>query len=395
MIPGRKESLPVRVLILAWGFSIHAWRRIRIFTEDSDYSVTVVSSHNYGLEGAVNVLLHEDRSDSRGKISSNKAVLAFHELMKLAKDAFILRKTVKEFRPQVIILQTLLYPCYLAFLMPKSIPIVITFWNGDVLFWSTRTGTERIFKKRFVLHGVTRAKALTVNSRAAMDACRAYGVSERRVHLIRYPGVDREKFRPAEKSVAREKLNITAGKVVFCPRGLGGYLNSDVIMESAAGVINIHPDTLFLFVSGAGAGEYLKEYQERAKRLGIDKHFRWDGQIPWDLMPLYYNASDLMVSISSHDSLPNCMMEALACEVPVIMGDIPQIRDWIVDGKNGFLVPPRNPEDLTRKILEVLDLEAHRIRRITEKGRELVAREFDSSIHSEHIKNLVREVAKS
>jgi glycosyltransferase involved in cell wall biosynthesis len=388
------QSSPVRVLFLAWGFSIHAWRRIRIFEQDPHFSVTVVSSHDYGFDGATNVLLHDARKNTQGKTSLNKAALAMCELKKLAKDALILRKAVRTFRPQVIFLQTLLYPCYLAFLMPKSIPIIITFWNGDVLFWSTRTGTERVFKKRFVLHGMKRAKALTVNSRAAMNACLAYGVPESRIHLIRYPGVDREKFRPAEKPVARETLRIAERKVILCPRGLGGYLNSDVIVESAAGVVKRFPDALFLFVSGAGSGEFLNQHREKIRQLGLEQHFRWEGQVPWDLMPVYYNASDLMVSISSNDSLPNCMMEALACELPVIMGDIPQIREWISDGNNGLLVPPRDPDKLSKKIVEVLELPADRINPLTENGRDLVAREFDSSIHSETIKRLVRGVAE-
>jgi len=392
---GQKQSSPVRVLVLAWGFSIHAWRRIQIFTQDPDFSVTVVSSHDYGFDGATNVLLHDARKNNQGKKSPNKAALALHELGKLAKDALTLRKAVRTFRPHVIFLQTLLYPCYLGFLMPKSIPIIITFWNGDVLFWSTRTGTERVFKKRFVLHGVKRAKALTVNSRAARNACLAYGVPESRIHLIRYPGVDRQKFRPAAKPVARETLRIASRRVILCPRGLGGYLNSDVIVDSAARVVNRFRDALFLFVSGTGAGEVLDQHRERARQLGLANHFRWDGQVPWDCMPDYYNASDLMVSISSNDSLPNCMMEALACELPVIMGDIPQIREWISDGNNGFLVPPRDPEKLSKKIVEVLELPVERISPIRKNGRDLVAREFDSSIHSEAIKHLVREITNS
>jgi len=166
-------------------------------------------------------------------------------------------------------------------------------------------------------------------------------------------------------------------------------------VESAAGVVNRYPDALFLFVSGAGGGEILDQHRERVRQLGLEDHFRWEGQVPWDRMPDYYNASDLMVSISSNDSLPNCMMEALACELPVIMGDIPQIREWISDGNNGFLVPPRDPEKLSGKIVEVLELPADRISPLTKHGRDLVARKFDSSIHSEAIKRLVREVARS
>lgn len=411
--------MPVRILVLAWGFSIHACRRIRIFESDPDYSVTVVSTHDYAFRRATNVLLHDaGRNRSRG-IESDRAevgptlsrrlqivveslsgflarfavVLLPFELLKLLKDLFILRKAVRQCRPQVIVLQTLLYPCYLAFLMPRSIPVIITFWNGDLTWWARSTGIERMCKKQLLKYGMGRATALTVNSRTAMIACRAHGVPEKKVHLIRYPGVDRQRFRPSGKAEARHALGIDASRVILCPRGIGGYLNSDVIVESTHDVVRRFPDIVFLFVSGAGDKYALRRHRDRAKELGVEKNLRWDGQVPWEEMPRYYNASDVVISISSRDSLPNCMMEALSCGTPVIMGDIPQIREWISDGENGFLVPPRDANTLSRKIMEVLGAAPERILRITETGRELVAREFDQSVNSRLIKDLVRRTA--
>lgn len=416
---GQQPYSPVRILVLSWGPSIHAWRRIRIFENDPGFSVTVASTHDFGFEQATNVLLHTVRRNRQAGSSSEgmdisrvcskeksllvenakkflarfTLVLFLYDFMKSITDAVILWKAVRKCRPQIILLQTLLYPCYLAFLLPKSIPIAITFWNGDVTWWAKSNGIERVFKKKLVIYGVRRAKALTVNSNLARDACLGYGVSDNKIHLIRYPGVERERFKPLTKAEAKIALNIDTDKVILCPRGIGGYLNSDVIVESAADVVKKVPDILFVFVSGAGGKDVLEQHQERVRKLGIEGNFRWSGQVPWERMPVYYNASDLMVSISSNDSLPNCMMEALACGTPVIMGDIPQIREWIDDGRNGFLVPPRDPRELSRKIMEVLELPQDRIRRITDMGQELVAREFDSSISTVSIKDLVRRIA--
>ena len=63
--------------------------------------------------------------------------------------------------------------------------------------------------------------------------------------------------------------------------------------------------------------------------------------------------ADVMVSVSSNDSLPNCMLETMACGVPVMMSDIPQIHEWIVDGVNGYLCSPRDPDVLTEKIRNI------------------------------------------
>ncbi|TFH30944.1 MAG: hypothetical protein E4G97_04960, partial [Deltaproteobacteria bacterium] len=286
---GRQPSSPVRVLFLSWGPSIHAWRRIRIFEGDPVFSVTVASTHDFGFERATNVLLHDARRKRQGGISSEgkdidrdgrkeRSLLVenvkkissrftlghlLYDFMKMIADAVILWKAYRKCRPQIIFLQTLLYPCYLAFLLPKSIPIVITFWNGDVTWWAKSNGIERVFKKKLVTYGVGRAAAITVNSSVARNACLGYGGSGNKIHVIRYPGVDRKRFKPSSKAEAKSALDIDAGKVILCHRGIGAYLNSDVIVESAVDVVIKIPDILFLFVSGAGDKGALVQHQER------------------------------------------------------------------------------------------------------------------------------------
>ena len=421
-----------RVLFLAWGFSIHAKRRIQIFVDDPSFEVAVVSTYDYKFERAANFLLKGVREKERicTRISQAAAALKFllissvtlkqelfwsrgfkRELLRQLKDFASFRrlvggivraaedvKTVKaaaiEFRPDVVFLQTLLYPCYLAYHLPRSIPFIVTFWNGDLTWWAQWDGIERISKEALVTHGVCRARAITLNSNIAYETCLNYGARKEKVFLIRYPGVELERFKPLEKHKARNDIGIVHDKVVLCPRGLGGYLNSDVIIEAVREVISRFPNTLFLFLSRNGNEKQWKEHMERAQWLGVEGNIRCDGQVLWEAMPTYYNASDVMVSISSYDSLPNCLLEAMACELPVIMSDLPQIRDWVTDGVNGFTVPPRNPEALSRRIIHVLEDEGEQTRIFTKYNLKLVSEFADSRKNIERIKNLVHQVTK-
>lgn len=441
---GLTVGRPVRILFLAWGDSIHARRRIGLFADDPDFSVAVASPHDYGFANAVNVRLsdaaarkeiaaalfrrqdHASRLRERGFLGANvlrlgnkvrwnyavaRALLgmrvadpAIHRFVTRSSDLMlevetgiadlrILREAAAAFRPDVVFLQTLLYPACLAYYLPSKLPIMITFWNGDVTWWARWTGAERLLKKRLVAYGVRRAAAMTVNSRAAAEACLGYGAAAANVHLIRYPGVDRARFRPGDKPGARSALGISAGKVVLCPRGLGGYLNSDVIVAAAAAVARDVPDVLFLFVSGIGGEAELASHRRLAGELGIGEKCRWDGQVPWESMPAYYAASDAMVSVSSNDSLPNCMMEAMACGVPVVLGDVPALREWVADGVNGHLVPPRDPAALAAKIVAALRDAGGLAAAFARHNDELVAREFDGARNVRAVKDLVRRVA--
>lgn len=406
-----------RVLFFAWGDSIHARRRIAIFCEDNTFEVGVVSTFHYDFKNAENFCLsvehkaNEKQSRAtRFLIRKLRAVAAktlhfslrffgdvsLEECSIFVRDFFLSRYYIKTFKPDVIFLQTLMYPSYLSYFWLNKIPMAVTFWNGDVTWWAKWTGIERAFKKQIVRHGAQRANAITVNSGAALEACLGYGVMKEKVNLIRYPGVDLQMFKPcSDKAEVREQLGMHEGsRIVFCPRGLGGYLNSDVIIEAAAEVIRQFPNTQFLFLVRMDVSDEWDNHLKRAEELGITSNLRGIRNVPWENMPVYYQAADVMVSISSNDSLPNCMLEAMACGTPVIMGDIPQIGEWVMDGENGYSVPPRDASALADRIMRVFTERDGAVEGFVQRNIGLVQREVDSRIVAVSIKRLVRDLAK-
>lgn len=412
---------PVRVLFLAWGFSIHAKRRIQLFVDDPAFEVAVVSTYDYNFPGALNIQLSLPRKGPRtspwgflyeklcSKIrnilgrfktgiklikTSEKFREYLDEAIRFIRDLKILRHAVKDFKPDIVFLQTLLYPCYLSYFLPSSIPAIITFWNGDVIWWAKWTGIERLLKKQIVTYGVRRALAVTVNSESAFKACLGYGINENKINLIRYPGVDLERFKPNSREISRRNLGLDSKYVVLCPRGLGGYLNSDVIIAAVPDIVKSYPDTVFVFLSAVGAGEELNKHKQMAHELGIETKFLWVGHVSHDEMVDYYSAANVMVSVSSNDSLPNVMLESMACGLPVIMSDIPQIHEWVTDGHNGYLVPTRNPETLSDKIKRVFENPDGIIETFIQINRELVTREADMNKNCIKVKELVQELAK-
>jgi glycosyltransferase involved in cell wall biosynthesis len=48
--------------------------------------------------------------------------------------------------------------------------------------------------------------------------------------------------------------------------------------------------------------------------------------------------------------MPNTVLEAMACGLPIIASDIPAHRELIINGKNGLLVPVKNPKALADAI---------------------------------------------
>ncbi|MDR2162012.1 MAG: glycosyltransferase, partial [Desulfovibrio sp.] len=70
-------------------------------------------------------------------------------------------------------------------------------------------------------------------------------------------------------------------------------------------------------------------------------------------------------------------LEALAAGRPLIATDVPGCREVVRDGRNGILVPPRNPEALAEAMLAILRNPA-RLKAMAAAGRELVETTFNA-----------------
>lgn len=391
-----------KVLFFAWGYSIHAFRRISIFADDKNFDVALVSNYRYKIKNTQLFFLEKNNLLFLEKLIALALFGLFlvpsiffkiksRELMVSICDLILAKKYVNHFGADVIFLQTLIYPNYLALFLIKKIPLVITFWNGDVIWWAKWTGLEKAFKKMIVEYGVKHSTLITVNSSEAYGCCIAYGANEEKIKLIRYPGVDRKRFYPGNKSREATLFYEEGGRVVFCPRGIGGYLNSENIIKSIPGVLKVFPKIKFIFLYGAESNDLWDEHLKLAESLGVSSNVVGISKVEWNLMPSLYRDADVMVSISSNDSLPNCMMEAMACGIPIVMGGIPSIEEWVQNGVNGFCVNPNNSVELAEKIIQTLHGQC--VDGFIKYNLHLVANKFDSADNNKKIKDTILSIA--
>jgi len=75
---------------------------------------------------------------------------------------------------------------------------------------------------------------------------------------------------------------------------------------------------------------------------------------PTDL-PAYYSLIDVFIQPSQHDGMPNALLEAMACEKPVIATPVGGILDVVKDGENGIFVPVNDGDALANAIHEILN----------------------------------------
>lgn len=192
------------------------------------------------------------------------------------------------------------------------------------------------------------ATGVIVNSHAASNDVICGGlVNRNRVELL--PNcIDLQEFKPMRHSdEIRQKLGISAASIVVGALGnLRPEKDLGTFLLAARGVRNMDPTVQFLVI-GDGAG------RDSLKRLADDLdlsdsvHFLSDRSDVPDLIAVL----DILVMSSSTESFPNAILEAMAVGVPVIGTHVGGIPELVEEGQTGFLVPPKDPEAITLRIL--------------------------------------------
>jgi glycosyltransferase involved in cell wall biosynthesis len=104
-----------------------------------------------------------------------------------------------------------------------------------------------------------------------------------------------------------------------------------------------------------GDGEQRCELGALAAQLGISDHIRFAGSRPWDELPAFYAAADLLVLPSRFEPWGAVVNEAIACGLPVIVSDqVGCAPDLVNPAENGWIVPANNVESLASALAEAL-----------------------------------------
>lgn len=249
-------------------------------------------------------------------------------------------------------------------------PTVVTLWGSDIYRLSELPPSQATR----VLSAIASADCVTCDSadlkRSVEQLCPGL---EGRVHEIQW-GVDTGHFirRAADGEFSRE-LGINRRPVVLSPRNFTPLYNLEQIVEAFAAVCEALPNAILVLKNYRGDEQYKARVLGRARALGLDDHIRVVESIEYDRMPELYSLATVSVSVPSSDATPMSLLEAMACGVVPVCSDLPSIREWIDDGRNGYLVQAGDAVTLAERIARLLtdrvttDAMAARNRRIVEE----------------------------
>jgi glycosyltransferase involved in cell wall biosynthesis len=117
-----------------------------------------------------------------------------------------------------------------------------------------------------------------------------------------------------------------------------------------------------------GGGPLADELHALAEELGVSEAVRFVPGFPPSRAPEIYAGMDIFTLTSLDEGLPNTVMEAMACGVPVLATAVGGVPEMIEDGVSGMLVAPGDAEGIARAWLDLLGDDDRR-RGMAEAGR--------------------------
>jgi glycosyltransferase involved in cell wall biosynthesis len=242
-------------------------------------------------------------------------------------------------------------------------PVVLTAWGSDIYLDPKESRLFRLLTK-YVLR---KAEITICDSESLKKELLQLGTDPAKIRLS-YSGVDTRKFRPQPKNQLREKLGLKGEPVIISTRNFKWVYNIDMLIKAIPLILECVPQAKFII---AGEGDQREHLQNLAASLGVSGSVIFTGVIPHDELPGYLALSDVYISTSVSDSIQVSMQEAMACEVAPVVTDLPALRETIIDGENGFLVPVNDIQALADRVVYLLQNEEVR-KRFGKLGRKLI-----------------------
>ena len=168
-------------------------------------------------------------------------------------------------------------------------------------------------------------------------------------------------------------------KMILMPGRLTAWKGQETFIE-ALNLVNkeLGYESFNAVILGSDQGRDI--YKKKIKRLA--EQYRLTSQLKFiehcKNMPLAYKISDIVVSASVEpEAFGRVAVEAQSMEKPIIASDIGGSNETIIDNVTGFLFQSGNAEALSKKIVEVLQLDESRLKSIGIEGRKNIIKKFN------------------
>lgn len=195
-------------------------------------------------------------------------------------------------------------------------------------------------------------------------------ISPSKSFILPGEGVDVEYYKPLEK--INNTTTFTLISRMLWDKGVGHFA------ECAIEIRKTHPHMRFLIVGPIDPGNPEGIPVETLEDWNRKGHVSYLGAKN-DVREILKETSCLVHPTYYKEGLPRILLEACAMGVPCITTDIPGCREVIIHQKTGFLIRPKDQNQLKEAIIEFMKLDKEKIEMLSSSSREHILEKFSSA----------------
>ncbi len=253
-----------------------------------------------------------------------------------------LKKIIKEIEPNLVNAHFISNYGFLGALSKRK-PLVVSAWGSDVLISSKKTFFHRT-RTKYVL---SKADLVTCDGMNIFQELNDLGVGKDKIVLAPM-GVE-QKLLKERKDYLKDKEEI----IILSIRSLEPVYDLKTLIKAIPLVVyQSHKNIKFWII---GEGSQKEELVKLSLDLGIEKNIEFKGYVSREELENCLQKADIYISTSLSDSTSVSLLEAMASGLLPVVSDIPGNREWIEEGKNGFIFPAGDYQALAQKIVWMMN----------------------------------------
>ena len=273
--------------------------------------------------------------------------LAIESLLSYFPSKKVINGIMEKWNPDIVHVQGALSESLIAKMIKKRYkkPLLLTVYGEDITLYP-----RKFPSKYLAMLALKNADAIICQSLFLKNEIKKLGINNKEFYIIPM-GTKARDFKPMDKNKARKKLNLPKDKKIILFVGhLVERKGVKYLIHAMSSIIKKEKNAV-CYIMGTGYQEDILKKLAKDERLG--NYVKFLGQKTNTEVAEYMNASDLLVLPSLNEGLPVVVYEALSCGTPVVATKVAGTPE-LVDKDVGFLVKPKNAEDLQEKILLAL-----------------------------------------
>ena len=163
-------------------------------------------------------------------------------------------------------------------------------------------------------------------------------------------GVPSEFFDVKKDAGMKKKYGLQENAIVITNVGiLRKVKGHEITLQAVRPVVDKFPEARFLLAGGGPDREVL---QQMAENMGISGFVIFTGHV--ENIPEIYSFTDVAILSSWSEGVPQSILQAMACSVPVVATKVGGVPEIITSGENGILVAPGDYAAIAEGVIKIL-----------------------------------------